>query len=505
MVSHLDEQRPAPAPDQPRPRRLTVRSRVLLALLGLTGIAMLLTAVIDYAVDRARLDEEIDQALERGHDEFAALADTGLDPGTGEAFTDAGSLVYVALQRILPEPNAGTFGIIDGEAALGAPSTVTLRPEQNAELVTAATELVTGGETLLTTIDTHDGTYRLLLVPVQRSDDTTTGSAFVKVFDLDAAHATITARFGWNTAVAVAVLIAVGATAWLVVGRILQPIALVRRTAAELGEHDLTRRIPVLGNDDLAELTRTLNRMLDRLQAAFSSQRDMLDDVAHELRTPLTIVQGHLEVMDADDADDTASTRVLVLDELERMDRLVDDLLTLAKADRPDFLHPREVPVGALLDEVLEKARPLADRDWRIEQRFDGTAQLDPQRITQALLQLIGNAVKHSGEAAVVALGAAADADGGTLVLWVRDTGSGISREQQRRIFDRFAQGRPASGAGGELARASPGLGLGLSIVASIATAHGGEVTLHSAPGEGSTFRLVLPWHPSEQNGETSG
>ena len=124
------------------------------------------------------------------------------------------------------------------------------------------------------------------------------------------------------------------AVAYLAAGRLLHPLRELTDTARDLESSDLTRRIEVRGNDELAELGRTFNGMLDRLEFAFSSQRELIRDVSHELRTPITIVRGHLELM-GDDPAERSETLELVMDELDRMARLVNDLLTLARAERP--------------------------------------------------------------------------------------------------------------------------------------------------------------------------
>ena len=179
-------------------------------------------------------------------------------------------------------------------------------------------------------------------------------------------------------------LLAAAVVAWLVAGRILRPIRLVRNAANRIGESRLDERIEVVGGDDeVAHLARTFNRMLDRIESAFDGQRQFLDDAGHELRTPITIVRGHLEVM-GDAPEQRARTVALVTDELERMSRIVDDLLLLAKAEQPDFVEPMPVDVAHLTVEAIAKARALADRQWRVDEVADVTTLADPHRLTQA-------------------------------------------------------------------------------------------------------------------------
>ena len=236
------------------------------------------------------------------------------------------------------------------------------------------------------------------------------------------------ARTPWWPAIALALVTTLGA--WRS-GRLLAPLRTMRATARDISDTDLTRRIPDTGNDDITDLARTFNAMLDRLEDAFAAQRQFLDDAGHELRTPITVLRGHLELLDPDDSDEIAATRGLVLDEVDRMGRLVDDLIVLAKADRPDFLQLRPADVGALTDEVLDKARGLGEREWKLDERGEGAVLVDPQRVTQALLQLADNAVQHTGRRRRDRDRSAA-ATGGR-ALWVRDTGAGVPPEDGER------------------------------------------------------------------------
>jgi signal transduction histidine kinase len=280
-------------------------------------------------------------------------------------------------------------------------------------------------------------------------------------------------------------MVIVGIVAWVVSGRLLAPLRDLRRTAEQISESDLSGRIAVNGSDDVAELTRTVNAMLGRLEASFVSQRRLLDDAGHELRTPITIVRGHLELMDPADPDDARQTRDLAISELDRMRRLTDDLVMLAKADSPQFVSPRPTALGPLLDNALDQVRPLGDRRFVVDARLEAEASVDPQRLTQALIQLAANAVKFSEPGTQVALGSAIV--GGRLRLWVRDEGRGIAEDDLEDVFQRFGRGTSPG------ADQPEGAGLGLAIVRAIAHGHDGEVSVRSRVGVGSTFTLDLP------------
>ncbi|GHJ93575.1 hypothetical protein SNE510_30940 [Streptomyces sp. NE5-10] len=215
----------------------------------------------------------------------------------------------------------------------------------------------------------------------------------------------------------------------VVAGRVLAPVRVVRTTAAELTERGLTQRIPVQGKDDIAALAATFNAMLDRLERAFAGQRQFVDDAGHELRTPITIVRGHLELM-GDDPAERAETVRLVTDELDRMSRIVEDLLLLAKAERPDFVRTEDVQLAELTADVFVKARALGDRDRVLDGVADREASLDAQRITRAMVQLARNAVQHTVPGARIAIGARTAA--GRIEPYVADRGPG-SRGRTRR------------------------------------------------------------------------
>ena len=181
----------------------------------------------------------------------------------------------------------------------------------------------------------------------------------------------------------------------------------------------------------------TFNEMLDRLEEAFRIQRQFVDDAGHELRTPITIIRGHLEVAE-DDPEERLRTNALVMDELDRMNRIVNDLLVLAKAKQPDFLDLATVDLRALTEDLHAKATALATREWRLEDVGQGLIVADRQRLTQAVVQLAQNATEHTGDGEEIALGSAVA--NGRVRLWVRDSGAGIPLEDQERIFQRFAR-----------------------------------------------------------------
>ncbi|MBH8561115.1 HAMP domain-containing histidine kinase [Nostoc sp. CENA67] len=290
--------------------------------------------------------------------------------------------------------------------------------------------------------------------------------------------------------VTVAIVIVSSVIAWFVAGKVLARLHLLTETARSITESDLTRSIPVKGSDEITELTITFNEMLQRLQAAFASQRDFINDASHELRTPITIIRGNLELL-GDDPQERQETIELVTDELDRMSRFVDDMLLLVKAEQPNFLNLETVEITSLTEELYAKAKALAVRDWRLESVAACRIVADRQRLTQAIINLAQNATQYTQEGDMIALGSALIKD--KVHLWVRDTGEGISLSDQKRIFQRFARSSSSR-------RRSEGAGLGLSIVRAIAESHGGTVELSSYPLLGSTFTLIIPIEPHNSN-----
>jgi signal transduction histidine kinase len=204
-------------------------------------------------------------------------------------------------------------------------------------------------------------------------------------------------------------VILVGSGSWLLLGRALGPVRRITATAAAISREDLSRRIGYTGpRDEIGNLAKTMDGMLDRLQASFESQEQFISDVSHELRTPLTIVKGHLQVLDRQEnpsPDTIRKEHALVLDELDRMNRLVGDLLTLARATRVDFLRKENIDADLFLKSLVGQGEHLGDRAWRIDRLPGRALTADQDRLTQVFLNLMQNAVAHTQPGDVIALG----------------------------------------------------------------------------------------------------
>jgi two-component system, OmpR family, sensor kinase len=465
------------------PRRLLagVRTRVLLAFVVLLALSTLASTLALRQILLARAGERVDDALVQEVREFRLLVQRGVDPRTGEPFgDDIKALFDVFLLRNVPGEGEAIFMFVDGspyKSTEGQPSP---------RLLDRVLELGTSGSTQRGEVDTAEGTVRYLGVPVEVGNEQR--GEFVVTVNLGREREEVVEAVQVAAGVSLAVLLIASALAWVIAGRVTAPLRTLQRTAEEITESDLTRRIDVHGDDEIADLGRTFNAMLDRLEGAFASQRALVSDAGHELRTPITIVRGHLELL-GDDPAEREETVALVTDELDRMARFVDDLLTLAKAEQADFIRLEPLDLDVLTEELFAKAQALAERDWRLAASATGRLTADRQRLTQAVMQLAQNAVQHTGRGDRIALGS--QLRNGTARVWVADSGPGVAADEQERIFDRFHRAATR--------RPSDGAGLGLSIVRAIAEAHGGRVELDSREGHGATFTLIVPTEPPQE------
>jgi signal transduction histidine kinase len=262
---------------------------------------------------------------------------------------------------------------------------------------------------------------------------------------------------------------------------VLRPLHRMAGIADRVGEGDLAPRMGASGpRDEVRALASAFDLMLDRLQDAFDRQTAFVADASHELRTPLTVIRGQVEVLarDPDPApDDVRHVERLVLAEVERMGRMVDDLLVLAAPT----VHRRPVRLRGLLRDLVDGFRPTADRRFELGEAPEITLEADPDRLAQAIRNLVRNAIQHTASGGRIRL--AAEAVGGRVRILVDDDGPGIAPEQRERVFDRFHR------VAGE--RRTEGAGLGLSIVKAIAESHGGRAWAEASPDLGGA-RLVV-------------
>jgi signal transduction histidine kinase len=278
---------------------------------------------------------------------------------------------------------------------------------------------------------------------------------------------------------------------WVVAGRVLRPIGRITAVARDIQATDLSRRIELPGPDDeLKQLGDTFDAMLARLDAAFAAQRQFVADASHELRNPLAIIRTNVDVALADpraDPEDLRHTIVVVKRASDRMARLVDDLLALARRQEPILEH-EPVDLGVAVTEASDDfVVPAAARNIVLDRAIAPGVVVtgDRDALKRAVANLLENAVRLAPEGSRIRL--ATGGEGDQAWIAVADEGPGIAPEDQPHVFDRFWRADKGR------SRADGGTGLGLAIVRQIAEGHGGQIRLRSKVGVGSSFVIWLP------------
>ena len=279
---------------------------------------------------------------------------------------------------------------------------------------------------------------------------------------------------------------------YLIGTRISRPLRRMAAVAARVDAGDLHPRIHDPGGQEheVRVLADAFNHMLDRLTDAFAGQRAFVADASHELRTPLTVIRGQLEVLAAQPTPSVEEVRRverLVQAEIARISRLVDDLLLLANAEQTQFLRTESIDLPVFVGELWDAMSLLARRRFVLGPVPAGTLHADPDRLAQALRNLVGNAIQHTSEETGLVGMRVERVGSGRVRFVVEDDGPGIPVDQRERIFDRFHRVDAARD------RASGGAGLGLAIVRAIAEAHAGRVAATSSADGGLSIELELP------------
>jgi two-component system OmpR family sensor kinase len=330
------------------------------------------------------------------------------------------------------------------------------------------------------------------------------GELTTVAIDLSDVQSTVRALTYAQVGIGLAVLLVLGVAGFAVVHRSLRPLVEVEQTAAAIAAGQLDRRVPERDpRTEVGRLSLALNGMLTQIQAAVAASeasaeharssedrmRRFITDASHELRTPLTTIRGFAELYRQGAANDVEMLMSRIESESSRMGLLVEDLLLLARLDAQRPLDRRPVDLLALATDAVHDARSIAPQRGINMEVFDGpgTPEVlgDEARLRQVLGNLMANALQHTPETASVTVRVGTQED--RAVLEVCDEGPGMSPEDAHRVFERFYR------ADSSRARASGGSGLGLSIVDSLVYAHGGTVSVTTAPGHGCRFKVSLP------------
>ncbi len=445
----------------------SVRFRVTALATVVTVVVLVVAAFAVLAAQRQQLTENLDDRLRQRADEVALLVRDGDVPPSLAGRTDED----IVAQVVTPT----------GEIEAQSPNIRRRRPIASLDTI----ELGGSPHTEQLPIDREDP-FRFLA----RRVSTGSGVSLVLVAgNLDDVHESAnTLRTSLFVAIPV-IAVVLAALIWWLVGRTLRPVEAIRAEVAAIRGRNLDRRVPVpRGEDEIARLARTMNEMLDRLEDSTRRQERFVADASHELRSPLTRMRAELEVDVAHPGRaDTAATERSVLDETVGLQRLVDDLLQLARSDAADAPATRE-PVD-LDDLVLRQVRRLR-ADGRVEVDITGVsaAQVegDGEQLNRALRNVADNAARHARGRVTFTL----TEDDETAVLTVADDGPGIPPEERDRVFERFARIDASRTAG------DGGTGLGLAITREIVEGHGGSIVVDPAYGPGARFVLTIPTRP---------
>lgn len=348
------------------------------------------------------------------------------------------------------------------------------------------------GQEVFRTVRVEDTLIRIYTTPVVHGGQIV--GAVQEGFSLDDVQQTL-AAFRWILILALPATLALASGGGLfLASRTLRPVDQITRAAQSISAHDLSQRLNLnLPDDELGRLARTFDAMIARLDEAFRRQRRFTADASHELRTPLTIIKGDLSLALARPRDADYYHQVLaeIDEEVDHMRRLVERLLALARADAEGLTLNREtVHLSALLTDLIEQTRPLAEaKGLALTAQIapDLTASVDPDAVTQVVLNLLENAIKYTPSGRVRLSAHRARPDSSEILIAISDSGPGIPAEHLPHIFDRFYR------ADGARSRELGGAGLGLAIAKQLVEMHGGAIRVESTPGRGSEFRFTLP------------
>jgi two-component system, OmpR family, sensor kinase len=471
---------------------VSLRTRLLLALLGLVAAGLLVAGVATYSSLRSFLLARVDQQLSAARDPVIMILNSQIQfPGASQA---PGG----------PQPNLppGTYGaILDysgtvlskksisyGQAYTAVPKLPTPLPSGRAD---------DSGSTIFTapSSDSSSTGFRVLL---QRNPSQ---ELILEVaVPLTETSQTLNRLLGIEVLVFALVLVGLGVAAWLIIKRDLRPLETMADTADVIAAGDLSQRVtPAEPRTEVGRLGLSLNAMLAQIEVAFAERaateeklRRFLADASHELRTPLTSIRGYAEVFERgakDDPDDLATAMRRIEEESKRMGVMVDELLLLARLGEGREPEREPVDLARVVADAVGDARAAdAGRDISLEALAALVVIGDEHQLRQVVANLLGNARKHTPPDCPVHVRLRGeDGDAGEAVLEVADEGPGLTPEVAAKVFEPFYRADKSR------ARQSGGAGLGLAIVAAIVEAHGGSVALATQPGAGATFSVRLP------------
>ena len=453
-------------------RTFSIKTRLVAVFALLLAAALASTAALTFQLTRSHLDRSLDESL------VAAAESFRLGPaGSGRAGLAQRSQEWLSQQT---PPGDGVLAV-----RVAKDRVIATQSEIELSAVPGSRGLLTSRAARMTVVAGPEGDLRALALPLSENGRYVgTFVAIAERSDVDETLGALLAGIGWAGTAALVLAVVLGAA---LVSAALRPLARISRSALEIERTgDLSQRVSAgIPPDEVGRLARSFDAMLERLQRSFSRQQSFLSDAAHEIRTPLTVARGQLEwLQDSLSSPDDKRVLASAVEEIDRVDRTVEDMLLLARLDEGATLVTEEVEIDLLLSEVALRALTLYDRRVSVEASEALRAEADERRLMQILENLVVNAIKYAGNDASVSM--SARAEGSAVIVEVADTGVGIPADELERLFDRHYRGRATRGS------AVPGAGLGLPIAKSLAEAMGGSISVRSTPGSGTVFDVRL-------------
>jgi two-component system, OmpR family, sensor kinase len=450
-------------------RRLPIRARLTLAFALAMALVLTATGAFVYLRMKEELESTVDSGLRSRGSDIAGLADQGFAQSGRSPLTERGE----NLAQVL----SARGEVLDGTPRYRSRPLLTPSELRRARRHTIFVER--------RHVPGVDSPVRLLATPIRTGDRREVAVVGALLDDRDEAlhRLLVLLAIGGPVALLLASLAGYGVAA-----AALRPVESMRREAEEVSVSEPGRRLPVPpANDEIGRLGATLNEMLARLEAAFERERGFVSDASHELRTPLSILRTELELAlrRGRTEEELRAALSSAAEETDRLTQLAEDLLVLARSDQGQLqLRTEEVAAGELLERAgrrYERRAAGAGRSIDVEPDGELRVLADQPRIEQALANLVENALRHGAGDVMLS----AEERDGAVELHVRDQGGGFPDRFLPSAFDRFSRADPA--------RSRGGAGLGLAIVAAIASAHGGEAAARNLPDGGADAWIRLP------------
>ncbi|HSK21778.1 MAG TPA: HAMP domain-containing sensor histidine kinase [Egicoccus sp.] len=468
----------------------SLRVRVPATAMIVFAVSLGVAAALAYELALQDGRRDIDVVIAREQERFALSISELLTETAPDAPDDAEALRDAVTRYLQLNPSTPSYWTIvtfdDGRRMAAANGPPELEPLYRADTLPAGTLNVRE------TITTDAGEVRTSTVPVLLDGEQSATLQIVAPMEpvrTEAREAALLLAAAAGLSLLLGAIL-LAATLW----RALAPLGSLATAARLTNLRSLDARVvePTTG-DEVGVLAREFNTMLARLEAASAQQREFMASVGHELRTPITIARGHLEVLQNTHQSDprlAAETAAILQDELRRMGRLVDDLMAIARSGMADFARPRDIELVQWFEELeLRLSGTEGGRRVRIQPPPPVTLHADPDRLAQAVLNLVTNAQVHTPDGTTVDVRATLEPH--RVVITVHDDGPGIPEEIRDEVFAPFVRAGDAP----------TSTGLGMSVVKAVVDAHGGEVVVDSGPS-GTRIDLHLPWEPTPDEHE---